>query len=104
MMGANEERWLSLLGLAARARKIISGEELVIKEVRRKGVQLVLLSEDASPQTVKKVTDKCSFYSVPLYIVGTRDKLGGAIGKGERVVLGVTDFGFAKKLGTLIDQ
>lgn len=35
-MTLNNEKWLSFLGLANRARKLISGEELVIGEVRKK--------------------------------------------------------------------
>lgn len=96
--------WLSLLGLVARARKLISGEELVIKEIRRNGVKLVLLSADASDGTKKKLTDKCEYYKVPLRMVSDRNELGGAIGKGERVVIGVVDEGFAKKLISLLDQ
>ncbi|MFV8827190.1 YlxQ family RNA-binding protein [Alkalihalobacterium sp. APHAB7] len=100
----NENKWLSLLGLAARARKIVSGEELVIKEVRKKQVYLVIVSTDASEATEKKLNDKCSFYNTPIRMTGTRELLGQAIGKRERVVLGVIDQGFAKKLISLIDQ
>jgi ribosomal protein L7Ae-like RNA K-turn-binding protein len=96
--------WLSLLGLAARARMLNSGEELVLKDVRRKSVRLVLLSNDASEGTKKKVMDKCEFYKVPIRSVANRYELGQAIGKGERVVIGVIDSGFAKKLISLIDQ
>lgn len=45
---------LNLLGLAARARKIVSGEEQVIKEVRSNGAKLVILATDASANTRKK--------------------------------------------------
>ncbi|WP_209122347.1 YlxQ family RNA-binding protein [Alkalihalobacillus sp. BA299] len=100
----NENKWLSLLGLAARARKIVSGEELVIKEIRKRQVQLVIVSTDASEGTTKKVNDKCNFYNTPIRVTGTRDVLGQAIGKRERVVLGVIDQGFANKLISLIDQ
>lgn len=47
-------QWLSLLGLAARARKLVTGEELVVKDIRRKNVSLVLLANDASELTSKK--------------------------------------------------
>ncbi|WP_179193713.1 ribosomal L7Ae/L30e/S12e/Gadd45 family protein, partial [Bacillus sp. S1-R5C1-FB] len=50
--------WKSFLGLAHRARKIISGEELVLKAVRSGKAKLVLLSEDASVNTTKRITDK----------------------------------------------
>lgn len=98
----SSQKWSNLLGLAMRARKVISGEELVIKEVRRGTAKIVLLSLDASDNTKKKITDKCSFYKVPLFEVENRYVLGEAIGKDERVIVAVNDSGFAKKLKTLL--
>ena len=39
-----EQQILHLLGLATRARKTISGEELVVKEIRSQKAKLVILS------------------------------------------------------------
>jgi ribosomal protein L7Ae-like RNA K-turn-binding protein len=99
----NSNQWMSLLGLANRARKIISGEELVVKEIRSGKANLVLLSADASANTTKKVTDKCKSYHIPYKIVENRFLLGQSIGKEARVVVAVLDAGFAKKLLTLLD-
>ena len=98
-----QNQWMSLLGLANRARKIISGEELTIKEIRNGSAKLVLLSADASVNTTKKITDKCNFYEIPFKLVEDRYLLGQAIGKEARVVVAVLDKGFAKKLITLLD-
>jgi ribosomal protein L7Ae-like RNA K-turn-binding protein len=89
---------LQLLGLASRARKIITGEELVLKEVRNNKAKLVLIAGDASLNTKKKVTDKCSYYKIPLIEVFDRYQLGLAVGKEQRVVVAVMEDGFAKKL------
>jgi ribosomal protein L7Ae-like RNA K-turn-binding protein len=97
------ERWASLLGLANRAGKVISGEELTVKEIRSGKAKLVLLAEDASENTAKKITDKCSSYGVPLRKVSDRYTLGYAIGKDARVVVAVMDEGFANKLRTMLD-
>ncbi|RHW36401.1 YlxQ family RNA-binding protein [Neobacillus notoginsengisoli] len=96
-------QWMSLLGLANRARKVISGEELSIKEIRSNKAKLILLSADASANTSKKITDKCKSFHVPWKIVDNRYDLGSAIGKEARVVVAVLDEGFAKKLMTLLD-
>jgi ribosomal protein L7Ae-like RNA K-turn-binding protein len=96
-------QWMSLLGLANRARKIISGEELSVKEIRSGKAKLILLSADASVNTTKKITDKCHSYEVPYKVVEDRFLLGKAIGKEARVVVAVLDDGFAKKLVTLLD-
>ena len=91
------------LGLANRARKIISGEELSVKEIRNGKAKLILLSADASANTTKKITDKCKSYHVPIKMIENREILGHAIGKEARVVVSILDEGFAKKLMTLLD-
>jgi ribosomal protein L7Ae-like RNA K-turn-binding protein len=99
----NRHPWISLVGLANRAGKIISGEELSVKEIRNGKAKLVLLSADASANTTKKITDKCKSYHVPIRTVENREVLGHAIGKDARVVISILDVGFAKKLLSLLD-
>lgn len=98
----NNDKWKSLLGLCNRAGKCISGEELVVREVRRNKAYLVLLSKDASKNTQKKLTDKCNTYSVPICYVEDRESLGHAIGKEARVVVAIMEKGFANKIQQLL--
>jgi len=98
-----KQQILQLLGLAARARMLISGEELVVKEIRNKA-KLVIISSDASDNTMKKIQDKCKSYNVELHVFGDRSDLGHATGKEARVVLAITDGGFAKKLSGLLNE
>lgn len=88
---------LNLLGLAMRAGKIISGESLVLKEVRMRKASVVILANDASENTKKKISDKCSFYGVPVIDEFSTEEMSRAIGK-ERVVCALTDAGFSAKL------
>ena len=84
-----QNKILSLLGLAMRGRKIASGEFQVIDAVRKGSAMLVIVSEDASANTRKLFSNKCSFYEVPCYIYGTKEELGRAIGKDLRSSIGV---------------
>lgn len=86
---------MSQLGLAQRAGKLVTGDEIVLKAIRGSQAQLVIVAGDASENTKKKFRDKCKSYSIPLAIGFDRDRLGGSIGKPERVVLAVLDGGFA---------
>lgn len=95
---------LQLLGLAARARKIVSGEELIIREIRGGRAKLVLLSTDASHNSSKKIKDKCASFNVELHEFGDRYDLGHATGKEARVAVAVTDNGFATKLSGLLNE
>lgn len=98
-----KQQILQFLGLAARARKLISGEEMVVKEIRNKA-KLVIISSDASDNTMKKIQDKCKSYNVELHVFGDRTDLGHATGKEARVALAITDDGFAKKLSGLLNE
>ncbi|AEO99240.1 YlxQ family RNA-binding protein [Weizmannia coagulans] len=100
----NGKQAMSLLGLAFKAGKIVSGEEPVLKEIRAGQAKLVLLSKDASSNTSKKLLDKCRFYHVPVRWIETREMLGKAIGKEARVAVAVSDRGFAEKLAELLDE
>lgn len=100
----NDQKIFQLLGLATRARMIITGEELVIRDIQAGNAKLVIVSNDASANTSKKMNDKCTFYNVEKHVFGSREDLGHAIGKDSRVVLALTDAGFAKKLSELLNE
>ncbi|WP_284639110.1 YlxQ family RNA-binding protein [Paenibacillus silviterrae] len=97
-MSQTNDKFFSQLGLAMRAGKIVTGEGMVIDSVRSGEAKLVIISEDASEGTFKKVNDKCSYYHVPIHQYGSRVQLGSSIGKEARVVIAVTDAGFARML------
>ena len=100
----NHSKVQQFLGLAQRAGKLITGEELVVKAVRAKQVHLVILAGDASENTRKKLTDKSRTYSVPIRMFADRYRLGQYIGKEQRVVIGVKDHGFARELMKYMEQ
>ncbi|MFC3746336.1 L7Ae/L30e/S12e/Gadd45 family ribosomal protein [Paenibacillus sp. GCM10012306] len=89
---------LSYLGLAMRAGKLVTGDEIVLKAVRSSEAKLVVVAGDASENTKKKFRDKCGTYDIPLVIAFHRDILGASIGKDQRVVLAITDKGFAEMI------
>ncbi len=91
-------KFLQQLGLAMKAGKVVSGEEPVLQEIRSGKACLVLLAQDAKKNMEKKITDKCCYYNVPLVRCGNREQLGKAIGKEKRVVVAVSDQGFARLL------
>ncbi len=94
---------LNLLGLMARARKIVTGES-VIDGIRKSKVYFVLIASDASDNTKKMLTDKCKSYHVDYRILFNSDELSNAIGKENRKAVGITDVGFAKKLKEIIKE
>lgn len=94
----------SLLGLAMKAGKLQSGEFSVEKTVKSRRGFLVLVAEDASDNTKKMFTNMCDFYKVPLFVFGTKEMLGHAIGKERRASLVLLDEGFAKSISKQLDM
>ncbi|MDO4667708.1 MAG: YlxQ-related RNA-binding protein [Streptococcus sp.] len=97
----NKQALANLIGLAQRANRIISGEELVVKAIQDNKVRLVFLANDAGPNLSKKITDKSKYYQVEVSTVFSTLELSSAIGK-ARKVLAITDAGFAKKMRSMI--
>ncbi len=93
-----QNKVLSTLGLAARGRNVVSGELQTLNAVKDGSAMLVIVAEDASENTRKLFTDKCSFYQVPLKLYGTREELGRAIGKDMRSSLAIVNAGLAQSV------
>ena len=85
------------IGIAYRARMIVSGEVLLSK-IRNKAVSLVIVADDASLKTKKMYQDKCNFYQVPMVIYGSKEQLSQAMGKTNNVAIGIENQSFAKKV------
>ncbi|AEB29780.1 hypothetical protein CAR_c10870 [Carnobacterium sp. 17-4] len=96
-----EQKVLNLLGMATRAGKLTTGEDLSLKEIRNQSAKIVIVATDASENTKKKVSDKCSYYEIPFIIHFTRSELSQAIGR-ERTICTITDKGFGKKFRELL--
>ena len=87
---------LSLVGLATKAGKTVSGEFSTEKSVKTGKGFLVLVAGDASENTKKKFRNMCEFYEVPLYFFADKEGLGKAMGKEFRASLAIQDENFAK--------
>ena len=94
----NNNKVLSLLGLATKAGKVASGEFSTEKSVKTGKGFLVLVADDASQNTKKKFQNMCDFYEVPIYFIANKEELGRFCGKEFRASLGVQDENFAKAM------
>lgn len=92
----SQNKVLSLVSLATKAGKTVSGEFCTEKEVKTGRAALVIVADDASANTKKKFKNMCEFYQVPIYFYQDKDTLGHAMGKEFRASLAVLDEGFAK--------
>ena len=96
------DKVLSMLGLAAKAGNIASGEFSTEKSVKEGKAYLVIVAGDASDNTKKHFRDMTTFYEVPMFIYSEKETLGHAIGKEFRASLSVNNEGFAKSIAEKI--
>jgi len=99
-----DKKILSMFGLAARAGRLASGEFQTETAVKSGTAYLVVVAEDASENTRKLFSDKCSFYKIPVITLGTKEELGHAIGKEFRASLAILDEGFASAVMKKIES
>ncbi len=97
-----EQRIGNLLGMAQRARRVVSGSFAAEQALKEGSAKLVLLAEDAEEQSRKNFEELAEKYEIPCRTVMTREKLGACMGKEYRAVAAVLDEGFGKSLLRLI--
>lgn len=100
----NKSKVLNLLGLAQRAGKLVSGDFVVERTLKRQNVPLLLLANNCADNNKKKYYQIIENYHVTCREVLTKEEMGNAIGKDKRVVIIITDNGFAKSLVKEIDN
>ena len=87
----------NMLGLSARAGKVITGEKAVVQSVRAGGCYLAILDGSVAGNGEKAVTQACTTHGVPLLKTDS-GQLGAAIGKPNRMAAGITDRGLANRI------
>ena len=88
----------ALVGLAKRAGKVVCGETGIKDSIRFGKAYLAIISEDASDNTKKSITNSCKYYDVKYYIWGTKDDLGHALGNNFNAAVCITEPGLAKSI------
>ncbi|MGE5629842.1 MAG: L7Ae/L30e/S12e/Gadd45 family ribosomal protein [Caulobacteraceae bacterium] len=88
----------SMIGLAYKAGRVVSGEDPVRNAIRSGKVKLLIISEDASKNTHKRFKNAAEYYKVEKSIWGSKEQLGASMGKSERSVIGITDDNFGRSL------
>ena len=89
---------LSLIGLATKAGKTVSGEFSTEKSIKTGKGYLAIVAGDSSDNTKKKFRNMCEFYEVPIYFIANKEELGKFCGKEFRASLAVQDENFAKAM------
>ena len=102
------EKVTGMLGLAARARRLVVGTELVIDAMRRgKTKYLVVVSESASENTLKRLRNCCEYTGADMLSVPVDTAtLGHSIGKKNSSVaaVAITDSNMANAVRNILKE
>jgi len=93
-----------MISLAMKAGKIVTGTELIINKVRSHDAYLVIVANDASDNTKKLFSDKCSYNNVKYVLYSNVDHLSNIIGKNNRVAIAITDKKLAGEIYSKINE
>ncbi len=93
-----KDKILNLIGLALRAQLLVSGNDQTIAAIRNGEVKLVIIAEDASRGSSKRLMDKCNYYQVDYIQCCDSSALGQALGKEYRISVGIKEAGISQKI------
>lgn len=100
----NDDKILGLLGLANRAGYIAAGAMQTEKAILSGRCKLLLVAEDAAPETQKRLHIMIDESGIPMFKVLSKLQLGTAVGKSPKAALAINDIGFASSLRRLVSS
>ncbi len=99
-----QNKALSMLSIATKAGKTVTGEFSTEKAVKEGKAYLVVVASDASDNTKKKFNNMCDYYHVAIKLFSDKVSIGNACGKEFRASLAVIDKGLANAVIKQIDS
>ena len=99
-----KQKVLSLMGFAARARKIVSGYNTVIVTAEHRKAKLIILAQDLADNSKEKMISLAERCNVPYRIYGEIDELSHITGEEGKGIFAVTDKGFKEAILKEIDE
>lgn len=99
----SSEKLCGLLGLATRAGKTVFGTEACMSAIEKRKVKLILLASDASERTKTNFKEICNKNNIEVSEMLKMESLSKAIGKTDKVVVGIVDANFSKEMLKIIN-
>ena len=99
-----KDKLLSYMGFARKSGNLVSGSNTCVFSMKKGKVRLLLITEDASENTKKKMTGEAKACKVPFIVCGDGEELSHAVGESGRTVFGITDENFAQVIKKEIEK
>ena len=92
------------LGFASKSRNLQKGYNTCLSLIERRKVKLLIVAEDSSPNTIKKMTQKCESTGTDYRIFGSKEELSKVTGNSGNGIFAITGGNFAKVIIEEIDR
>ena len=99
-----ENKVFSYMGFAAKARKLVTGYNTCVYMMEKRKIRLLIITEDLSENSVKKMLSAAEKHKVPYRRFGDREQLSKITGNVDKGIYGITDDNFAKVISEGIDH
>lgn len=90
-----ENKILSLLGFAQKAKKITSGDANVRALLKKNQIKLLVIADDLSEEAKNRWYRKAESFDVPCFSFSNKSTIGLAMGQSPRAIVGLLDDSFA---------
>lgn len=97
-----KDRVLGMLGISAKAGKVVCGNDATIEDIERHKVKLVIVAEDASEKTKKNMKYVCEKNKVSILEFGNIDEISRTIGKNNKAIIGIKSKSLSEAIEKLI--
>lgn len=95
---------LGMLGISAKAGKVVCGTEATLDDIERKKVKIVIVANNASEKTKKNIKFVCDKKNIEILEFGSIDEISKAIGKNNKAIIGIKDKNLAEQIVKLIKE
>lgn len=100
----NNDKVFSYFGFAARSRNLVTGYNTCLLSMNRHKIKLLVLTEELSENTMKKMLQQCNKTNTKYRIFGNAEELSRRTGKEGAGIFGITDKHFAEIISREIDR
>lgn len=99
-----QKKVLGMLGISAKAGKIVCGTDATIEDMEKHRVKLVIVAENSSERTKRNIKLICDKNNVLVLEFGSIDEISKSIGKSNKAIIGVKSDSLSKEIIKLIKE
>ncbi len=95
---------LGMLGISAKAGKIVCGTDATIEDIEKHRVKLVIVAQNASERTKRNIRYICDNNKIPILEFGDIEEISRTIGKNNKAIIGVKSKSLSEEIEKLIKE